>query len=430
MCSAQTVHRENLGKLPEASGGRARQRVPARETVEIMKPRKVVIVTRIFTPEPAAASFRLRALARGFAAEGAEVTVLTTRPPRGMSDTTAAESYSVIRVPVLRDAYDYVRGIPQYLSFDIQAFARLLVMDADIVISEPPPTTGLAVWASSALRRRPYIWYNPDVWTSATLTMDVPRIVTELMRLAETVSARRAGGVITVSEAMGAELAEVTGVKRDKMFVAENGIDTDIFTPDGPTEELTEPYFVYAGSMSEWQGADVFIDALARIVPEHPDVKIHFLGRGSDVERMERVAREVAPDNVVFDGMQPPERTAAFTRGAVAALASIVPGRGYDFAKPTKVYAAAACGTPVIYAGARGVAAQLVTDNDLGQAVGHNAAEVAAALRTALEPSGLHDRDAGVRRRSDWARAHASLGASGRAAAQWVLSGFVRNRAR
>lgn len=395
-----------------------------------MRPRKVVIVSRIFTPEPAAASFRLRALARGFAAEGADVTVLTTRPPRGMVESTAGEPYSVIRVPVLRDEYDYVRGIPQYLSFDIQAFARLLVMDADIVVSEPPPTTGLAVWASSVLRRRPYIWYNPDVWTAATITMDVPRIVTELMRVAETVSARCAGGVITVSEAMGAELAKVTGVKRDKMFVAENGIDTEIFTPDGPSEDLADPYFVYAGSMSEWQGADVFIHALAQLLDEHPDVKIHFLGRGSDVERMERVAREAAPNNVVFDGVQPPERTAAFTRGAVAALASIVPGQGYDFSKPTKVYAAAACGTPVIYAGAKGVAADLVTENGLGQAVGHDASEVAAAMRAALEPSGLHDRDTGVRRRSDWARAHASLGASGRAAAKWVLSGFVRDRAR
>lgn len=389
-----------------------------------MRPRKVVIVSRIFTPEPAAASFRLRALARGFTAEGADVTVLTTRPPRGMAASDRDEPYTVVRVPVLRDEYDYVRGIPQYLSFDIQAFARLLTMDADIVISEPPPTTGLAVWASSALRRRPYIWYNPDVWTSATLTMDVPRVVTELMRAAETISARCAGGVITVSEAMGAELSEVTGVAPEKMFVAENGIDTEVFTPEGPSEDLAEPYFVYAGSMSEWQGADVFIHALAQILDEHPDIKLHFLGRGSDVERMETVARQVAPDNVVFDGVQPPERTAAFTRGAVAALASIVPGQGYDFSKPTKLYAAAACGTPVIWAGSRGVAAQLVTDNGLGTAVAHDATEVAAAMRAALEPAGLRDRDTGVRRRSDWARAHASLGASGRAAAAWVLSGF------
>lgn len=392
-----------------------------------MGARKVVIVSRIFLPEPAAASFRLRALARGFAAEGADVTVLTTRPPRGMTAADGTEAYRVVRVPVLRDEDDYVRGIPQYLSFDVQAFARLLVMTADIVVSEPPPTTGLAVWASSALRRRPYIWYNPDVWTSATLTMDVPGIVTRLMRVAETISARRAGGVITVSEAMGNELRNVTGVRRDKMFLAENGIDTEVFSPDAVPEPIPGPYFMYAGSMSEWQGADVFIRALARILPEHPDVTLHFLGRGSDVERMKRVARELAPGNVVFDGVQPPERTASFTRGAVAALASIVPGRGYDFSKPTKVYAAAACGTPVIYAGA-GVAAELVTGKGLGIAVTHDADRVARAMRECLEVSRRGEREAELRRRSDWARENASLAASGRAAAGWVLSGFPGGR--
>lgn len=392
-----------------------------------MSARKVVIVSRIFLPEPAAASFRLRALARGFAAEGADVTVLTTRPPSDMAAADADEPYRVVRVPVLRDKDDYVRGIPQYLSFDVQAFARLLFLDADIVVSEPPPTTGLAVWASSLLRRRPYIWYNPDVWTSATLTMDVPRIVTPLMRAAETISARCAGGVITVSEAMGNELREVTGIGWDRMFLAENGIDTEVFSPAVTPEPIAGPYFMYAGSMSEWQGADVFIRALALILPEHPDVTLHFLGRGSDMERMERVARQAAPENVVFHGVQPAERTASFTRGAVAALASVVPGRGYDFSKPTKVYAAAACGTPVIYAGA-GAAAELVTGRGLGVAVAHDAEPVARAMRECLEAARGGEREAEVRRRSDWARAHASLGASGRAAARWVLSGFPGGR--
>ena len=61
------------------------------ETVKAMRPRKVVIVSRIFLPEPAAASFRLAALARGFAAEGADVTVLTTNPPRAMAAATVDE---------------------------------------------------------------------------------------------------------------------------------------------------------------------------------------------------------------------------------------------------------------------------------------------------------------------------------------------------
>lgn len=390
-----------------------------------MKPRKVVIVSRIFLPEPAAASFRLAALARGFAAEGAQVTVLTTRPPRSMDADSVKEPYDIVRVPVLRNSEDYVRGVAQYLSFDVQAFARLLVMDADIVVSEPPPTTGLAVWLSSALRRRPYIWYNPDVWTSATVNMDVPGVVTQLMRAAETIASRRAGGVITVSESMGEELHRVTGTPWSRMFVAENGIDTDTFTPDGPVPDVPAPYFVYTGSISEWQGVDLFVEALAQILPRHPEVTLHVLGRGPDVDRVQEVAARLTPQNVVFHGVQNPARTAAFLRGSVASLASVIPYKGYDFSKPTKLYAAAACGAPSIYAGV-GAAAEMVRDNQLGTPVDFTPDAAARAMEDALAAAHGEARRTTSDRVSEWARRNASLAASGRAAAAWVLSGFER----
>ena len=243
------------------------------------------------------------------------------------------------------------------------------------------------------------------------------------MRAAETVAARRAGGVITVSESMGEELHRVTGTPWERMFVAENGIDTDTFTPEGPAADVPAPYFVYAGSISEWQGMDVFVEGLARILPRHPEAVLHVLGRGSDLRRVQEAAARLAPDNVVFHGVQSPARTAAFLRGAVAALASVVPHSGYDFAKPTKLYAAAACGAPSIYAGV-GAGATLVTENELGTPVDFTPEAVARAMEDALAASKHGARDAVRERRSRWAREHASLAASGRAAAAWVLSGF------
>ncbi|MEF3122201.1 glycosyltransferase family 4 protein [Kocuria flava] len=392
-----------------------------------MSSRRIVIVSRIFAPEPAAASFRLRALARGLTEQGAEVVVLTTRPPA--SATVEPEPYAVRRWPVLRDRYDYVRGIVPYLSFDLPVLLRLLVTRADLVVSEPPPTTGLAVLVSSWLRRRPYVWYAPDIWTTATEKMDVSPLLKRAMRLMETLAARRAAGVLTVSEAMGEELRAVTGVDREKILVAENGIDTDVFRPDGPVAEPGAPYFVYAGSMSEWQGADVLVRALPEVLAVHPEAQLRFLGRGSDIERVEEVARRLAPGSVVFEGLRPAEETAAWTRGAVAALGAVIPGIGYDFTKPTKIYAAAACGTPVIYAGA-GVAAELVERNGLGAVVDHDPHAVAAAMIEALDraadPARAEENDRLRRERSAWAAEHASLAASGRLAARWLLRGLQR----
>src|SRR5699024_2911233 len=109
-----------------------------------------VLATRIFAPEPAAASFRLAALVRGLASAGARVRVLTTTPPADMG-TSADVPARVERWPVLRDSEGYVRGYVQYLSFDLPLALRLLrTPRPDVVVCEPPPTTGVVVRAVSA----------------------------------------------------------------------------------------------------------------------------------------------------------------------------------------------------------------------------------------------------------------------------------------
>ena len=115
---------------------------------------KVAVASRLFTPEVGAASFRLQALVDGLRANGAEVSVVTTRPPKG--SPAFSPQYRLSRWPVLRDAGGNVRGYVQYMSFDVPAFFRLLFTNADVVVSEPPPTTGVVVALSSALRRRPF----------------------------------------------------------------------------------------------------------------------------------------------------------------------------------------------------------------------------------------------------------------------------------
>ena len=97
--------------------------------------------------------------------------------------------------------------------------------------------------------------------------------------------------MLTVSESMGRELQSVTGVAWEKVLVAENGIDTDVFTPDGDRhpEAPTAPYLVYAGTASEWQGAEVFAEAMPRVLAEVPTARLVFLGQGSSWPRLERL---------------------------------------------------------------------------------------------------------------------------------------------
>ncbi|ALO66314.1 glycosyltransferase WbuB [Arthrobacter alpinus] len=376
------------------------------------KPLKVVVTTRLFTPEVGAAAFRLKALVDGLVEQGADVTVITTTPPTGSG--LFKPGYKLSRWPVMRDSGGNVRGYVQYLSFDIPAFFRLLLTPADVVVSEPPPTTGVIVALSSILRRRPFVYYAADVWTEALSAMDVPSVVKKTMGFVEGFVMRRAAKVIAVSQPVAEQVAKFK-VPAHRIHVVGNGVDTTVFGPDGENAAVPKPYFVYTGTMSEWQGAGIFIEALAKVLPTHPEAEVRFFGQGTDEAALKELSVAVAPGSVHFGGVVPPAEAASWIRGATGALVSIKPDQGYDFAKPTKIYAAAGCGTPVIFAG-KGDGAAVVADNGLGVAANYTVDAVAQAMCALLaEP------DKGRSARIDWVVANASLQASGKVAAAQVL---------
>ncbi|OMH27062.1 glycosyltransferase WbuB [Tersicoccus phoenicis] len=377
---------------------------------------RVVVASRVFVPDVAAAAFRLRALVNGLDSRGARVQVLTTTPPRALP--VPAVPARVRRWPVLRDRGGNVRGYVQYLSYDIPAFFRLLVTDADVVVSEPPPTTGAVVALTSWLRHRPYVYYAADVWSDALAAMTVPAPVIGIMRAVEGRVLRHAAMVIAVSDVVGEQVGAF-GVPPERVAVVGNGVDTDVFRPTAsPAVSGSDPYVVYTGTMSEWQGADVFVKAMAIVARRHPRAQLRFFGQGTDEVHLRELAARLCPQNVVFGGVVPPAEAAAWISGARAALVSIKPDQGYDFAKPTKIYAAAACGTPVIFAG-KGAGAAVVADNELGDAVDHTPDAVAAAIEERLTASSS---PAQREHRMAWVRENASLAASGELAADMVLA--------
>lgn len=395
----------------------AARQVKARNT-------RVLIASRLFTPEVGAAAFRLQALAEALASAGASVRVLTTMLPKDSVMPGTAQGFKVSRFPVMRDAGGYVRGYLQYLSFDIPLFFRLLFARADIVVAEPPPTTGLMVAVTSWLRRRPYVYYAADIWSEALAATSTPGLITTLIRWVESHVLRCAARVLAVSDGVS-EKVVAFGVDPNRVETVGNGIDTSVFTLDGPLPE--EPvgsaqgdYFVYAGTFSEWQGADVFVRAMPTVLQSHPEARVYLFGQGSAGAQLTDLSARLAPNNVIIGGIIPPRQAAAWLRGAVCALVSIVPGQGYDFAKPTKIYAAAACGTPVLFTGA-GAAAELVQKEALGFVAEYSVAAVADAMcRVLNDHAATLSHDARIMR-ADWAFKNASLTAAGTRAAGHVL---------
>lgn len=382
----------------------------------------MVLASRIFAPEAAAASFRLAALTGALSGRAQRVTVLTVRPTAEAAAAAAAATVpanvTITRWPVLRDAAGVVRGYVQYLSFDAPLALRLLlVARPTVVVSEPPPTTGVVVRVVSALRRVPYVYYAADIWSDAAASTGAPAPLVRVVAAMERWALRGARAVIAVSDGVAARLGEL-GVDPAAVTVVRNGIDTSVFTPDGPVpvDAPDVPYLVYAGTASEWQGAEIFVEALARVRESVPDARVVFLGQGSAWATIAAQASALPDGAVELRGAVPPEVAAQWLRGAHGALVSLRPGLGYDFAFPTKVFAAVACGTPVVYAGP-GPARAVIGDNALGTVTDFDVESVAAAMVAALtaRPSA-----AARARLAAWVQDNASAARAGAQAAAVV----------
>lgn len=352
--------------------------------------KKIRIVSRIFLPEAAAAALRLGAVAKA-CASFAQVEVITARPNKTYADTGKDKTeakYTVKTWPVHRNKDGYVKGYLSYLSFDVPIFFRyLFAKKADITLVEPPPTTGFVMRIASFLRRSKYVWYAPDIWYKAAEAVASGPAV-KVVKFIEGFAMRGAQTVIAINEEV-ARCAKELGAKQ--VVIIPNGVDTELFTPEG--ENITEqerknigignaPFLLYAGTASNWQGADIFIRALSQ-VREQTLYHLVFIGRGDQWQNLYALVQQLKlEERVHFLPTVSAEKAASWTRSARAALVSIKTGIGYDFAYPTKIFAALSCGTPVIYAGANAQVICDIREYKLGYGTKYEVSEVAKAILT------------------------------------------------
>ena len=321
---------------------------------------------------------------------------------------------------MLRDEGGNVRGYLQFASFDGPLFLRLLARRRpDVLVVEPPPTTGTVVRVVAALRRVPYVYYAGDISSTAAAGIGVPPALVRVLRRVERFAMEGAAEVLAVSEGVADEVRRLTR-GRVAVSVVGTGVDTDLFaaTPGGGDEP---PTLVYAGTMSEVHGASVFVEAFARVAQEAEDARLVVFGQGTEEASLRALAARLAPGRVDFRGVVPGQTVARALSTARAGLASLHPDVGYDYAFPTKMFAATACGTPVVYAGP-GPGAAIVAEHDLGWACRWDVDEVTAALRSALAAAPT---PADRARLTAWTSEHASQRSVAAHAADAVLRAVV-----
>lgn len=365
---------------------------------------RIVIATRIYRPEPSAASFFLGSVSDALTAAGHEVEVLTAKPLPGQGEASRGER--VATFPVLRDANGYVRGYVQYMSFDIPLAVRLLFARRPAaVFVEPPPTTGAVVRVICALRRIPYVYDAADIWSDAAGQATDSGLVVRVLRWIERFAMRGAAELVTISQGVVDRVRDL-GVTTP-VDVTGFGADTSVF---GYREVPTERLFIYAGTYTGLHGADILIDAFAQFSDTHPGYRLRFIGNGTEQEAMRARAESLGVGaSVEFADPVPAAELSPQLSRAVASLATLKPGGGYEYAFTSKAYSSLAAGCPVIFAGP-GPTAPFLTEAAQTVPVGHVAEYSAEAIAHALRHAADAPLSPAERQRvAEWTATHHSM---------------------
>jgi phosphatidylinositol alpha-1,6-mannosyltransferase len=157
--------------------------------------------------------------------------------------------------------------------------------------------------------------------------------------------------VMVVSHQQVRDTARSGLVPPERIHVVPNGVDVSVFRPRDRSRARRElgveegVVLVSVGRLNHEKGFDVALNALARLAPDYPQVRLLVVGDGEERLALENLALHLGLDGrTQFVGAQPQERVAEYL---VASDVFVFPTRR-DEAGPLVVPQAMACGLPVV----------------------------------------------------------------------------------
>jgi len=164
----------------------------------------------------------------------------------------------------------------------------------------------------------------------------------------------------------------------------------------------TSHNFVFAGNVGSAQDVETLLTAGRRLLP-YPDISIHILGSGSDLEKCQRMAEKDKLTNVLFHGSLPLSEMPGAYEAADALLVVLSRFSFLNYVVPGKVQSYMEYGKPII-AACNGATPRMIEEAHCGVSVPSGDAEgLATALLTlaAMNPEQKFQMGASARAYSD-----------------------------
>ncbi|HUF51135.1 MAG TPA: glycosyltransferase family 4 protein [Longimicrobiales bacterium] len=230
--------------------------------------------------------------------------------------------------------------------------------------------------------------HAPLAWEGATFRAQALQDAAELLEQSALAAARR---IVCNSRQMRDRLVDA-GVDGDRIDVVINGVDLELFSPDGETRRAGPPDSVvvgFSGSLKAWHGVAVLCDAF-RMAAADPRLHLLIVGDGPLRTLVTELAAEL-PGRVTITGALPLEDVPPWIRGMDIAVAPYPPLEPFYFS-PLKVLDAMATGIANV-ASDIGQIPELLRDGEMGVLVPPgDAPALAAALGRLADDAALRER--------------------------------------
>lgn len=335
---------------------------------------KILYVSQYFPPEMGAPAARAAELSRHWARDGHQVTVLTGFPnhPTGV---VAPEYRRKVRRLVMREEVGGVNVVRTWLlpfpnrkthermlnysSFCVSAASTgLFVERPDVVIATSPQLlVGLSGWCIARWKHVPLVFEVRDLWPESLAAVGMGDHDSLLHRSLAKVAGflyRKSDRVVVVTPAFADHLVEHWQVPQEKIAIVENGVETELFSPQASSDlrhELgAEGKFVvcYIGTLGMAHGLETLVEAAARLQSAKPEILFLLVGEGADKERIQALARSRGLANLRFVDQQPREKIPSYIRASDACLVLLKKTELFKTVIPTKMLEFMSCARPVI----------------------------------------------------------------------------------
>lgn len=319
---------------------------------------KILVICQYYHPEP----FRISDICEELVRRGHEVTVVTGVPnypegeiypgyEKGQRRRETLNGVKIHRCFTIPRKTGAVHRLLNYYSFALSssAYVKKLPGDFDVVLVNQlsPVMMACAGITYSKKHKKPLVMYCLDLWPESLIAGGIRRgsMVYRLFHWASRRIYTRMDKILVTSRMFTDYLSGEFAIPEDKMAFLPQYAE-GLFDRLSPKERGDRLELTLAGNIGEIQSVETVLQAAA-ILKEKP-VHFNIVGGGTDLERLQQLAKTLSLDNVTFHGRRPLEEMPGFYEQADAMLVTLKADPVLSLTLPGKVQSYMAAGKPII----------------------------------------------------------------------------------